>query len=267
MSLICQHLHSSCMSLLYDSPQIRTDSIIGRVIYKNCHRIRILIHSLLHLTDFHAKGNAQLRIHLRVYINRNCTAQYQGIDGTFMYISRQNDLIPCLADRQDHALHCRCGSSYHKECMRCAKSICCKLLRFSDHRNRMAEIVQWLLPATVQAPDFLFLFYVPAHQRERLSSFENVPVLHIWAHAVVFHNPFDMFLFSCRHVPANTVLSFSNCILPQTGTMIQLFLYIFKSNACETHPRKAFISNHILYICYICTKKEADKFIHHLLLS
>jgi len=49
--------------------------------------------------------------------------------------------------------------------------------------------------------------------------------------------------------------------------MIQLFLYIFKSNACETHPRKAFISNHILYICYICTKKEADKFIHHLLLS
>ena len=55
--------------------------------------------------------------------------------------------------------------------------------------------------------------------------------------------------------------------LPQTGTMIQLFLYIFKSNACETHPRKAFISNHILYICYICTKKEADKFIHHLLLS
>jgi len=76
-----------------------------------------------------------------------------------------------------------------------------------------------------------------------------------------------MFLFSCRHVPANTVLSFSNCILPQTGTMIQLFLYIFKSNACETHPRKAFISNHILYICYICTKKEADKFIHHLLLS
>ena len=53
----------------------------------------------------------------------------------------------------------------------------------------------------------------------------------------------------------------------KTGTMIQLFLYIFKSNACETHPRKAFISNHILYICYICTKKEADKFIHHLLLS
>ena len=155
MSLICQHLHSSCMSLLYDSPQIRTDSIIGRVIYKNCHRIRILIHSLLHLTDFHAKGNAQLRIHLRVYINRNCTAQYQGIDGTFMYISRQNDLIPCLADRQDHALHCRCGSSYHKECMRCAKSICCKLLRFSDHRNRVAEIVQRLHRINIQPHTFL----------------------------------------------------------------------------------------------------------------
>ena len=88
-----------------------------------------------------------------------------------------------------------------------------------------------LITETVQALDFLFLFYVPAHQRERLSSFGNVPVLHIWAHAVVFHNPFDMFLFSCRHVPANTVLSFSNCILPQTGTMIQLFLYIFAISA------------------------------------
>jgi len=72
-----------------------------------------------------------------------------------MYISRQNDLIPCLADRQDHALHCRCGSSYHKECMRCAKSICCKLLRFSDHRNRVAEIVQRLHRINIQPHTFL----------------------------------------------------------------------------------------------------------------
>ena len=154
MSLICQHLHSSCMSLLYDSPQIRTDSIIGRVIYKNCHRIRILIHSLLHLTDFHAKGNAQLRIHLRVYINRNCTAQYQGIDGTFMYISRQNDLIPCLTAGKHHSLNGGSGSANHKKCMFRAKCLRGKLLRFLDHRNRMTEIVKGLHGIDIQTHTF-----------------------------------------------------------------------------------------------------------------
>ena len=252
MSLICQHLHSSCMSLLYDSPQIRTDSIIGRVIYKNCHRIRILIHSLLHLTDFHAKGNAQLRIHLRVYINRYRSTQYQGIDHTLVYISWQNDLIPCLADRQDHALHCRCGSSYHKECMRCAKSICCKLLRFSDHRNRVAEIVQRLHRINIQP--HTFLSQQLCKLRISSSSFMS---RHIKGNDSLLSETFQCFIYG------RMLLSF---IIHLTCSSFPVVMYRqmqFNHSAIVYCLKPA----QSLYICYICTKKEADKFIHHLLLS
>ena len=228
----------------YTATQVLTDTVISRIVHKHCNRIRVLFDRLLHTRHFHSKRNSEFWIHFRIHINRNCSAKHQCIDGTFMYISRQNDLVPCLTDRQDHALHCRCGSSYHKECMRCAKSICCKLLRFSDHRNRVAEIVQRLHRINIQP--HTFLSQQLCKLRISSSSFMS---RHIKGNDSLLSETFQCFIYgrmllsfiihlTCSSFPVVMYrqIQFHHSAIVyclKTGTMIQLFLYIFKSNACE----------------------------------
>ena len=105
--------------------------------------------------------------------------------------------------------------------------------------------------------DFLFLFYVPAHERNDSLSSET---FQCFMYVVLFIIHFDMFLFPVvmyRQIQFNhTAIVY--CL---NRTMIQYFLYGL-SNACETsgtrfyriatHPRKAFISQpYPFYICYI----------------
>ena len=245
MSLICQHLHSSCMSLLYDSPQIRTDSIIGRVIYKNRHRIRILIHSLLHLADFHAKGNAQLRIHLRIYINRNCTAQYQGIDGTFSTFRGRMILSPAL--QTDRIMLCTADVVPPTIRNACAAP---KASAASSSASLITETGWQRLSS-----GFIELTSSPTHFSPRSCASSGFPLplfmsRHIKGNDSLLSETFQCFIYgrmllsfiihlTCSSFPVVMYrqIQFNHTAIVywlKTGTMIQLFLYIFKSNACET---------------------------------
>ena len=137
-----------------DRTQIRTDPIVGRIVYKNCGCIRILTDRPFHLRNLHSEWYPQFCIHFRIYIHRNRTAQYQCIDHAFMYISRQNDLVTCLAAGKHHSLHGRSCSANHKKGMIRTKCFRCQFFCFLDHRNRMTEVIQRLHGIDIQADTF-----------------------------------------------------------------------------------------------------------------
>ncbi|MPN34601.1 hypothetical protein SDC9_182095 [bioreactor metagenome] len=71
-----------------------------------------------------------------------------------MHISRQDDLIPALADGENHALHAGGGAPNHQERMRRAEGVRRKLLRMLDDRYGMAEIIQRLHRIDIDADTF-----------------------------------------------------------------------------------------------------------------
>ena len=77
MCLICKHLHSSCMCKLYNLLEIRTDSIVGWIIDKNCLRIWICIHHTFYFRNFYPKCNPNSWVYLCLYIywNRSHSAR------------------------------------------------------------------------------------------------------------------------------------------------------------------------------------------------
>ena len=144
MCLIREHLDSLRMSQRNYRLKVRTDSIICRIVYKHSLCIRIFLDSPRHLVNLHSKRNTKLRIRLRIDINRYRSAKHECIKSTFMNISRKYNLVSCLAGGQNHGLHRRGSASYHKKGICRSKGIRRKLLRLSDYRNRMAQIVKRL---------------------------------------------------------------------------------------------------------------------------
>ena len=144
MCLIREHLDSLRMSQRNYRLKVRTDSVIRRIVYKHRLCIRILLDSPRHLVNLHSKRNTKLGIRLRIDINRYRSAKHECIKGAFMNISRQYNLVSCLAGGQNHGLHRRGGAAYHKKSICRSKGIRRKLLRLSDYRNRMAQIVKRL---------------------------------------------------------------------------------------------------------------------------
>lgn len=86
--LICQTEHPSIMRHFYDGPQIAADSIIGRIVDQYRYRLRMLCDCLCHLLSLHSQRNSQPLVHLRIYIDRNRSAQYQGIFNTLRWTLR-----------------------------------------------------------------------------------------------------------------------------------------------------------------------------------
>ena len=144
MCLIREHLDSLRMSQRNYRLKVRTDSVIRRIVYKHSLCIRIFLDSPRHLVNLHSKRNTKLRIRLRIDINRYRSAEHECIKSAFMNISRKYNLVSCLAGGQNHGLHRRGGASYHKKSICRSKGIRRKLLRLSDYRNRMAQIVKRL---------------------------------------------------------------------------------------------------------------------------
>ena len=144
MCLIREHLDSLRMSQRNYRLKVRTDSVIRRIVYKHSLCIRIFLDSPRHLVNLHSKRNAKLRIRLRIDINRYRSTEHECIKSAFMNISRKYNLVSRLADGQNHGLHRRSGASYHKKGICRSKGIRRKLLRLSDYRNRMAQIVKRL---------------------------------------------------------------------------------------------------------------------------
>ena len=139
--LICQAEHPGIMRHFYDGPQITADSVIGRIVDQYRYRLRMLRDCLCHLLSLHSQRNSQPLVHLRIYINRNCSAQYQGIQHTAVDITWQDDLIPTFAGSQHHTLYRAGSASHHKKCMCRSKCICCQFFRFPDDGYRVAQIV------------------------------------------------------------------------------------------------------------------------------
>ena len=155
MCLICQAKHSCIMSHLDDRTQITAYSVISRIIYQHRNCFWMFFYRFLYLFPFHSKGNSEPLIYLRVYINRNRTAQNKCIQNTPVNITRQYDLISTFAGSQDHRLNGTCRASYHQECMCCSKSICCQFFCLPYYRYRMAEIIQWLHTVNIDTYTFL----------------------------------------------------------------------------------------------------------------
>ena len=132
------------MCQLYDGTQVGTDTVIRGVIYKHCHCIRIVPNRRLHLLQAHPQRDSQPAVHIGIHVYRLRAAEDQGIDGASVYISGHDDLISPLAAGQNHALHRGCGTSHHEKRVGRAESLRRQLLRLTDHRDRMAEIIKRL---------------------------------------------------------------------------------------------------------------------------
>ena len=155
VGFIGQTSHSRIMSHAHNGPQVPADAIVGRIIYQYSDGIGMFRNSPCHLLALHAQRNPQPRIDFRIDINRNGTAEYQGIDDTFMDVAWQDNLIPPFADGQYHALHGTGRTADHEERMIGAKCFGCQFFRLADDRNRMAEIIQRLHAVDIDA-DALF---------------------------------------------------------------------------------------------------------------
>ena len=152
--LVYQAEHVMLMRQLDDRTQIRTDTIISRIVYEHRRSIGICLNCLSYLADLHPQRNSQLTVNLRIDINRNRAIKYERVNHTFVYIARQDNFIACLTGGQDHALHGRGRTSYHKECVCRTESLCCQLLCVADYRNRMAEIIKRLHGIDIQVYAF-----------------------------------------------------------------------------------------------------------------
>ena len=155
MRFICQAKHSCIMSHFNDCTQITAYSIISRVIYQYCNCFWMFFYRFLHLFPFHSKGNSQPLIHLRVYVNRDRTAQNKCIQNTPVNITWQYVLISTFACRQNHCLNGTGRASYHQKCMCCSKCICRQFFCFPDYRYRMTEIIQRLHTVNIDTYTFL----------------------------------------------------------------------------------------------------------------
>lgn len=142
VGLVYQNLHIPVMGKLYDLPEIGTDSIISRIVYKHSHCIRIFLNGFLYLFQLHSQRNTKPVVHIRIYIDRCGSAQYKSVDHASVYVSGQNNLVALLTAGKNHGLNRGCCSPNHKKCACRAKCFCCKLFCLLDHRNRMAEIIK-----------------------------------------------------------------------------------------------------------------------------
>ena len=144
VSLISKHLKPIGMCQLTDSLDIRTDSIVGRIIDQNSNSTRVCKYRLLNLLLGDTEHYTYSGIYLGIYIHRNCAAEYHHIDYTLMDVSRHDNLIARLAHGQHHVLNRRCSPSDHEKGMLSAERIGCKLLSLLNHRHRMTQIVKRL---------------------------------------------------------------------------------------------------------------------------
>ena len=142
MRFVHQGQHTVLVGQFDQRPQVGADAVIGRVVDQDGLGIRVCLNGGAHIRHFHPQGDAQLLIHLRINIHRYCAAQYQGIDGAFVHVAGQNDLVSGFAGGENHALYAAGGAAHHQEGMRRPEGIGRQLLRFLDDRNRMTQIVQ-----------------------------------------------------------------------------------------------------------------------------
>ena len=99
----------------------------------------------------HAQGDAQPLVHIGIDIHRHRAAEDQRIDDALVDVPGQNDLVAPLAGGQHHALHGTGGAAHHQKGVGRAEGVGGQLLRFPNHGNRMAEIVQRLHAVDVHA--------------------------------------------------------------------------------------------------------------------
>ena len=85
--------------------KVGTDTVVGWIIYKYSYRIRITVYGLFDRIYLHTESHTYHGMNLRLYIDRDCTTEYEGIDYALMHISWQNNLVACLADRKYHSLY------------------------------------------------------------------------------------------------------------------------------------------------------------------
>ena len=94
MGLVGQDLHSPGVGQLHDGLNIRADPVVGGVVHKYGHSIRVVLDGLADLVHLHPQGDPQLLVHIRVHVDRNGSAEHHGVDDAFMDIPGKDDLIP-----------------------------------------------------------------------------------------------------------------------------------------------------------------------------
>ena len=125
-----------------DCPQIRANAVVGRIVHKHCHSVRIFSDHLFHLGYPHPKRDTKMMIHIRIDIHRLCSAKHKRIDDAPVDVSGKDNLISLLTTGQYHALYCRRGPAHHQKCMGRPECFGCQFLCLFDHGNWMTKIVQ-----------------------------------------------------------------------------------------------------------------------------
>ena len=151
VGLVGQTQHAVPVGQLHNAPQVGADAVVGGVIHQHGLGLGILPDGPLHLLQAHTQGDAQPVVALRVYIDRNGSAQHQCSHNTAVDVAGQNDLLTPLHHRQHHALHGAGGTSHHEKGVGGPEGLRRQLLRLPDDRHRVAQVVQRLHGVHVHA--------------------------------------------------------------------------------------------------------------------
>ena len=155
VGLVHQCHHSVGMGQVHDGFQVGADAVVGWIVDQDRLGIRILRHGGFYILQLHPQRDSELRVHLRIDVDRHCAAEHQGVDGAFVDIPGHDDLVAVLTCGEDHALDCACGSPHQKERVGCPEGVRRQIFRLPDHRDRMTQIVERLHGVHVDLHAFL----------------------------------------------------------------------------------------------------------------
>ena len=130
------------MGKLGDTANIRTDTVVSRIVYQYSFCVRIGKNGTFHRFHRHAQRNSQILVFVRIHINGNSPVDNQCVDRTAVHIAGHDQLFTGFADRHNHSLRSTGSTVDDKKGIGSPERFRGKLLCIAEHGNRMTEIVQ-----------------------------------------------------------------------------------------------------------------------------
>ena len=131
--LVHKHFHAMHVCEFCNRTKIGADSIIRRIVDKDRLCIRMTRNCCGDILHAHSECNAEDIVDPGIHIDRNRTAENEGVDCAPMDIARHDDLITAPHRREHHRLYRAGCTAHHEKCVRSAKRLCCQNLRIPNH--------------------------------------------------------------------------------------------------------------------------------------
>ena len=143
--------HIVLVRQLYDGAEIRTDAVIGGVVYEDRLRVGGAFDGAFELLQAHAEGDAEAGVRFGIDVDGDGAAQHERAHHAAVHVAGEDDLFSRLHDGHDHALHGGGGAAHHQEGAFRPEGVGGELLRVAYDGDGVAEVVERLHGVHVHA--------------------------------------------------------------------------------------------------------------------